>query len=449
MCEAMMEVQPLSTSSRTAGWSRLAVGFLLLLSSCDLNSFPEDPLSTLPPEINEDLTLLTRLSPYRLSGYSIVQPGVSLVIEPGTKIIAEAEGCTEGEPGSCAALVVSKGAFIIAEGTSDQPIYFTTENGKSGDWMGIVINGDAPCNTRGNTASLAQTGSYCGSNPTDSSGVLRHVIVENAGAMAIDSSLYYPGSFAFNGVGNRTVVSNVYARNSNFNGFSMVGGSVDLRYALASCVFENGFGWYDGWQGRGQFWISQQCSDRADSGLFGANSNEINTDLDVLPRSSPVVFNFTLVGPPERNVGREGIELALGTGALLVNGIVYNHRQKGFWINDRESCVYVQNGIISLRNIYFFNNERDFTNRCGENELFLNEVQGSMIGEQNILQSLSDPENPNYFLTPEGLAFTSDPSSALLDWFEPAGYVGAVGSEDWTLPLRNAIATAPAVDETE
>ena len=86
--------------------------------------------------------------------------------------------------------IVSQGAYLLADGTPDEPIVFTSENQARGDWGGIVVNGNAPCNTGNDTEALAETGPYCGSDPADSSGVLRYVIVEHAGAIAIDSSLH-------------------------------------------------------------------------------------------------------------------------------------------------------------------------------------------------------------------------------------------------------------------
>lgn len=406
----------------------------IVLSSCDLNSFPADPLPTVPPSVQEDITLLRSLSPYYMSGYSVIQPGVTLTIEPGTEIIADHQNCRRDEFGSCATLIVSKGGYLIADGTPEEPIVFTSENQSRGDWGGIVVNGNAPCNTGPDTEPLAQTGPYCGTDPADSSGVIRHVIVEYAGAIAIDSSLHYPSSIALHGVGNRTLVEHVHATTSDYNGITMVGGTVDVRYALATCASENGFAWQDGWQGRGQFWISQQCNERADSGIFGASVTPWGDDLNTEPRSNPTIFNFTLLGSPDREAGREGIELTLGTGATLVNGIVFNHRQKGFWINDPESCVFIENGSITVRNTYFASNERDFTNRCGENALF--EATGSVVGTSNILENPFSLSNPNLMLNVQGREFPVDPSAATLEWFEPATYIGAVGDEDWTTPLR-------------
>lgn len=409
---------------------------VLLVAGCDLNTFPGDPLPTVPSQVREDIVLFERLSPYYMRGYSVIQPGVTLTIEPGTQIIAESEGCRRDEIGSCASLIVSKGAFLIADGTADDPILFTSDDDGRGDWGGIVINGDAPCNTGTDTMPLAETGAYCGTNSADSSGVLRYVVVENAGAIAVDSSTHYPGSFALHGVGSRTILEHVHAVNSGNNGFSMVGGTVDLRNALSTCAAEHGFAWHDGWQGRGQFWIAQQCNDQADSGVFGTNVTPWDASLDLEPRSGPTVYNFSLMGSPDRSVGRDGIKLTLGTAATLVNGIVFNHKQKGFWIDDSASCLYIENGSILMRNTYFSSNDRDFTNRCGENELFLNDVARNEVGTDNFMQNPFSLAAPNFMLNSQGNAYPADPGAAALDWFEPADYIGGMGSNDWTEPLR-------------
>ena len=417
---------------------RLLSGLVLLVlcSACDLNDFPDDPVPTVPRVIDFDLTLLEEVSPYVLDGFSVVMPGATLTIEPGTVIEAERGECREGVSKSCAALVVSKGAYIQAAGTPEKPIIFTSERERGGEWLGLVINGDAPCNTGNDTEALGETGPYCGSNPEDSSGVLQYVIVKHAGASAIDSVLHYNSSIALHGVGRKTVVENVHAKLSLFNGITMVGGTVDVRYGIASCVAENGFSWYDGWQGRGQFWLSQQCDDRSDSGIYGANTNAFTEDLFKAPQSNPTVYNFTLVGPPNRGSGREGVEFEFGSAGLLVNGIVYNHRQKGFWVNDRETCANVDNGSLLLRHVYFAGNDRDFTNRCGENSIFLATGLGNQIGNKNLMQDPLREVNPDFRLNSDGLAILADPQPPSDPWFEQTNYIGAFGEEDWTLPLR-------------
>src|SRR5688572_10357414 len=63
--------------------------------------------------------------------------GVTLTIEPGTIIMGDRE--------SKGALIIQRGNKIIAEGTVDEPIVFTSERApgqrQPGDWSGLVIVG--------------------------------------------------------------------------------------------------------------------------------------------------------------------------------------------------------------------------------------------------------------------------------------------------------------------
>ena len=77
---------------------------------------------------------------YKLRGIVYVVDGATLTIEAGTRI--------EGEKSSRGALVVTRGTKIIAEGTKDKPIVFTSDAATpaAGDWGGIVILGRATTN---------------------------------------------------------------------------------------------------------------------------------------------------------------------------------------------------------------------------------------------------------------------------------------------------------------
>ena len=63
-----------------------------------------------------------------------------LTIEPGTKIV--------GEAGKNGGLIITRSCKIIADGTVDKPIVFTSEADRPvrGDWAGLVILGNAPTN---------------------------------------------------------------------------------------------------------------------------------------------------------------------------------------------------------------------------------------------------------------------------------------------------------------
>jgi len=94
--------------------------------------------TTLTGNINTTTTL-TADKVWTLKGYVYVTDGAKLIIQPGTTIVSDIS-----EKG---ALVIERGAQIVAEGTATKPIVFTS--GKAvgerapGDWGGIVILGRA------------------------------------------------------------------------------------------------------------------------------------------------------------------------------------------------------------------------------------------------------------------------------------------------------------------
>src|SRR5213596_1387239 len=78
---------------------------------------------------------------YKLRGLVYVTNGAILTIEPGTKIV--------GETGRNGGLIITRSSKIIADGTADKPIVFTSEAAtpQRGDWAGFVILGNAPANS--------------------------------------------------------------------------------------------------------------------------------------------------------------------------------------------------------------------------------------------------------------------------------------------------------------
>ena len=144
-------------------------------------------------EITADITsdrTFRKDTTYVLKGFIHVQPGATLTIEAGTRIVGDYE--TVGS-----SLFVMRGARIRAMGTAADPIVFTSERApgqrQPGDWGGLILVGNASIN-RGQTA-LEGTGGGTGSaenytvnyggvaspNDADDSGELRYVRVEYAG----------------------------------------------------------------------------------------------------------------------------------------------------------------------------------------------------------------------------------------------------------------------------
>ncbi|HEY7443823.1 MAG TPA: hypothetical protein VH701_15455, partial [Vicinamibacterales bacterium] len=94
---------------------------------------------------------------YVLRGAVFVEDGAILNIQAGTQVI--------GEAGSVGTLIVKRGGRLIALGTREQPIVFTSDQAPGqrsrGDWGGIIINGRAPVNIPGGEGEgEADTGVY-------------------------------------------------------------------------------------------------------------------------------------------------------------------------------------------------------------------------------------------------------------------------------------------------
>lgn len=171
-------------------------------------------------------TTLYKKNVYLLQGPVYVTSGTTLTIEAGTVI--------KGDVATNGALIIAKGAKIIAEGTETDPIVFTSNSAqkKPGDWGGLVILGDAPINKFGGTASLNYEGDpaqtiYGGTNPTASSGVIRFLRVEFAGKKIKGYKDYNAISIA--AVGNKTIIENVMSSFSAGNAFEVLGGDVTLK----------------------------------------------------------------------------------------------------------------------------------------------------------------------------------------------------------------------------
>lgn len=175
---------------------------------------------------------------YLLLGNVYVTNKAKLTIEPGTVIIGDSE--------SKAALIVGKGASIIAEGTETDPIIFTSNKSvrKAGDWGGILLLGDAPTNKFGSTSSVnldldVAFASFGGVNPNSNSGILRYVRIEYAGAKV--KGLGNFDALFLGGVGNQTVIENVMISYSGGNSVAAFGGELNLNKLVSFKSSSNDF----------------------------------------------------------------------------------------------------------------------------------------------------------------------------------------------------------------
>ncbi|HUM47131.1 MAG TPA: hypothetical protein PLD84_09390, partial [Chitinophagales bacterium] len=161
---------------------------LLLTVALSLQSslFAQAPVITISGYISANTTW-TKNNIYLLSGFVYVNNGATLTIEPGTLV--------KGDKFSKGAVIISRGARLMADGTAAEPIVFTS-NGPigfrtDGDWGGIILLGKANINQAGGEAIIEGgvddgqgNGTYGGGaspDDNDNSGVLRYVRIEFPG----------------------------------------------------------------------------------------------------------------------------------------------------------------------------------------------------------------------------------------------------------------------------
>lgn len=242
----------------------------LLITSCNKE---EDTLPTSNVMVITEDTFWNADSIYQLSGRVTVTNGATLTIEPGTII--------KGKPGSGAnasALVIARGAKLIAEGTEDAPIIFTSTADNisiedieagifsspnlnptiNGLWGGIIILGNAPISASNDVGDVSQVqiegiptsdpnGLYGGDNSDDDSGILRYVSIRHGGAN-IGSGNEING-LTLGGVGSGTVIDNIEIVANQDDGIEFFGGTVNVDNVVVWNVGDDAIDTDQAWSG--------------------------------------------------------------------------------------------------------------------------------------------------------------------------------------------------------
>jgi hypothetical protein len=334
--------------------------------------------ATISANITSSRTLFADTT-YTLSGFIQVLSGATLTIEPGTKIIGDFD-----VPGS--SLFITRGARIVANGTAQNPIVFTSERSvgqrQPGDWGGLIIVGNAPINRTGQviiegtgTGSSNPPQVYSGgNNPTDNSGSLRYVRVEFAGfATATDAEL---NSFTFAAVGSGTQMEYLEALAGLDDHFEWFGGTADAKYLVSYESGDDHFDMSEGFSGRLQYLVGYQSTVLAPRPAAGSPSSDpqgIENDgcagagctdgQNSAPLTVPVVANFTLIGTGPGVVpagGGFGMMIRRGTGGYYVNGIVANWPNAAIAIRDAATNTRITEGNLLISNILQMNNNAVF-----------------------------------------------------------------------------------------
>lgn len=394
---------------------------------------------------------------YTIKGIVYVVDGAKLTIEAGTII--------HGEKSSRGTLVITRGCQVIANGTADKPIVFTSDAAtpSRGDWGGIVICGRAKTNNSYNgTTGVGEVeggvnvdglGLYGGADDNDNSGSLKYVRIEYAGyAYLPDKEL---NGITFCAVGRSTTVDYVQVSYANDDSFEWFGGSVDCKHLIAYKGLDDDFDTDNGYAGRVQFAIGFRDSLVAD--ISGSNGFESDNDAGgstLLPQTAPIFCNVTLIGPRATlsNVGnsnfKRGMHTRRNTALSLFNSIVIGWPTG--WLLDAStgtatdlniaaSKMTVANTIVAGNNTplsYTLN-----ANPTGFTAAELTNYFSRVNGGNTLLATTADVQLTAPFQYDNSIDFNPAVGSPALtgaafidikiaNWFTPSSFRGACGAGD-------------------
>ncbi len=253
--------------------------------------------------------------------------GATLTIMPGTIV----KGVDTGVATDAAALIITRGSKIIANGTASAQIIFTALDdnldgnypiGAKQQWGGLVLLGKATNNLIATNASCTgpngvktagigfvegydasneynQYGGAIGStNDNDNSGVLKYVSIRHAGAvLQLGNEL---NGLTLGSVGSGTIIDYVDIVANADDGIEFFGGTVNVKHIAMWWGNDDMFDWDLGWKGKAQFLFGIQSSDVVgiDGGDNGFESDgDDNKTGDAAPfMSHPIVYNATIIG---------------------------------------------------------------------------------------------------------------------------------------------------------
>lgn len=234
---------------------------------------------------------------YILKGWVYITAGAQLTIEPGTII--------KGDKDTKAALIVEMGGKLIAQGTSTEPIVFTSNQAKGsrkpGDWGGLIICGKAVNNKTTMIIEGGPRSSHGGTDNADNSGVISYVRVEFAGyPFRADQEI---NGITLGSVGSGTKFDHVQVSYSNDDSYEWFGGAVNAKYLVAYHGWDDDFDSDNGFAGSVQYALGVRNPKLADVSVSNGFESDNNAEgSTTAPMTSAVFSNVTLVGP----IGQDG-----------------------------------------------------------------------------------------------------------------------------------------------
>ena len=378
----------------------------------------------------EDDTHLTSNFSYILDGAVFI--GADEVSGSKTKLTIDEGTYVFGQQG-LNFLTIARNGQLHANGSAAKPVIFTYEGDDtatattSGQWGGIILNGNAPLNVSGGSAEgEGSTGIYGGPDSADSSGVLTYVQVKYAGQNITESNEL--NGIAFQGTGSGTIVDYVQVHNNSDDGIEFFGGTTNAKHIVLTGNEDDALDWTFGWSGKAQFVAIKQNT--ASEHCIEADNN--GDDNDALPRSNPTISNLTCAGAS--GGGDAGFRLREGTSAKISNVVMSAHTAYCLDIDQTATFLNAGGSIAGLNGNLTLTNSRlvsgcPFSASDGDNFSvadFFNAQSGSSLGEVDLTGTIGWMNGP--------ILNAITPSIPADSFFDQVDYIGAVkdSSSDWT-----------------
>lgn len=316
---------------------------------------------------------------YQLGGRISVEAGATLTIEPGTIIKGEA-----GTGANATALVIARDAKLMAEGTADAPIIFTSVADEitpeqvaggnfaspnldpdiNGLWGGLLVLGNAPIsasNEEGDQTQVQiegipssdQNGIYGGNAKDDNSGVLRYISIRHGGSnIGVGNEI---NGLTLGGVGSETVVENIEVVANQDDGVEWFGGTVNVKNVLTWNVGDDGLDTDQSWAGS--------------------------------------VDNFITIAPTGHAFELDGPEGSMEAGHVIKNGTV-KASDENFGRKTEDLINVDENSIVDLKNIYITGIKQGQKVNESSDELSLADAE--QVTFENIMLDVPAGELQNY-----------------------------------------------------
>lgn len=386
---------------------------------------------------------------YLLKGFVYVENGVTLTIQPGTII--------KGDKDTKGSLIIKRGARIVAEGTSNKPIIFTSNQPAGqrdyGDWGGIIICGKAPVNLPGGEGTVegGVDAQYGGNDPNDNSGILRYVRIEFPG-IAFQPNQEING-LTLAGVGKGTTIEYVQVSYSGDDSFEFFGGTVNARYLVAHRGWDDDFDTDNGWSGAVQFGVSLRDPNVADqSGSNGFESDNDGQGTNATPFTSGIFCNISVFGPMKdqstsyNSQYKRAMHIRRNS-KLRVFNCVFTGYPTGLLLDGSGCENNANNNELKVKKVILADCTTPLSVASGStfdiNTWFNDPSKGNTITTNSalLLNNVWDLSSPN-FLPQAGSpllsgADFSDPDLSSNSFMQTVSFIGAFGTTNWTSGWTN------------